>query len=221
MSNELNKRILRSINEKILLIYYCTLKEGYIFYVSGNKEYIYKIILNKKIQKCTCDDYFNRYFCKHLCFVLFKVLKIYIIDLSNFKKKLKYKNNLKNTNFFKTYIFDDLDWNILKLNFFNIKLENTFNLELYNIFKKNYYIFFNYYYLKLIKNKKCILCKNNNNKLLKCNNCENYFHINCLIKYLFNEKKKLCPICKNDKLNETYKYIILGSNFKINKNIIF
>ena len=76
MNIALIRRILRSIDENITLIYYLTLKQGYFFYILGKSDFIYKIIINKKYQSCNCEDYFkHKTLCKHICFVLFDLRK--------------------------------------------------------------------------------------------------------------------------------------------------
>ena len=44
MNRLLINRVLKSINEEIILIYYISLKTGYYFYVLGSSNFIYKII---------------------------------------------------------------------------------------------------------------------------------------------------------------------------------
>lgn len=67
----------KNINENITLIFYTTQKYGYIYYILGSSDFIYKITINKNFMK-------HKTLCKYLCFVLFKVLKVYKIFLNNF-----------------------------------------------------------------------------------------------------------------------------------------
>ena len=74
-----------------------------------------------------------------MCFILFKVVKVYTINLSNFEKKLICNNSLRDSNFFINFNFDALDWTIFKNNFFKIQLKKSFfDKELNKIFQHYY-----------------------------------------------------------------------------------
>ena len=111
MNKFIINRVLRSIDENIILVFYTTQKYGYLFYILGTSDFIYKILINKNFISCNCEDFVkHKILCKHLCFILFKVLKIYKIFLNNFDIKLIGNEEYLETNFFKNFKFDDLDW---------------------------------------------------------------------------------------------------------------
>lgn len=225
MNIALIRRILRSIDENITLIYYLTLKQGYFFYILGKSDFIYKIIINKKYQSCNCEDYFkHKTLCKHICFVLFKLIKIYKINLNNYDLKMVGQNGLIETNFFKNLYFDDLDWFIFKKRHKNIKKyikKSFFNSDYFKQFK----YFYQQYYFMLYKNMEnsnddCPICKDTIHKGIKCNICKNIFHVYCLNKWFDKIEVKKCPICRTDYWNFLYKFMIFLTNKKIPKKLI-
>lgn len=223
MDRLLINRVLKSINEEIILIYYISLKTGYYFYVLGSSNFIYKIIINKNYQKCNCEDYFKTKFCKHICFVLFKVLKVYKIILSNFELKLN-NDHLLDTEFFKTKIFPKLDWFFIKKNFKNIKKyirSNFFNKDYYNKFNDFYHQFHYLIYKKIEPTKnECVICISEMDEGIKCPVCKKFYHTHCLIKWLNKNESKNCPTCRSDYWNLCYKYMVLLENKKIDKKYI-
>jgi hypothetical protein len=216
MNDLLTKKILRSINEDIKLIYFISLKTGYCFYILSTTNFIYKIIINKNYSRCNCEDYFKSKFCKHICFILFKVLKIYKISLSNFQIKL-INDDLQNTSYFLDKKFPPLDWSIFKKKFFKIKTflnSDIFNQDYYNKFNDFYHQFYYNIYKKIERSdKNCVFCMSQLNKGVKCPVCKNVFHTHCLVKLL--NKNKKCPECNNDYWNLYHKYMILLENRKI------
>lgn len=224
MNKFIINRVLRSIDENIILIFYTTQKYGYLFYILGTSDFIYKILINKNFISCNCEDFLkHKILCKHLCFILFKVLKIYKIFLNNFDIKLIGNEEYLETNFFKNFKFEDLDWIYFKKKNKNINLslkKNFFNYDYFNQFK-NYYQ--QYYFLIHKKihncNDKCSICLEKNNNGIKCSICKKIFHINCLNKW-FEKMSKKCPICRSDYWNSIYKYLILADSKKIKKQTI-
>lgn len=224
MDKILTTRILKSINESIRVIYYTTQNVGYIFFISGTSDFIYKVIINKNIIKCNCEDFYKTKLCKHICFVLFKVLSIYKINLSNFEIKLINDDKLSDTNFFINRKFPKLDWFILKKKVSRIEKcikRSNFDEE---CFKKFKYYYNQYYFLihKKIENtnSKCSICSNKMNKGIKCPVCKKYYHTHCLMRTLNKLQIKKCPKCGNDYWNLCYKYMKLLEDKKIDKNIL-
>ena len=73
MDKLLYNRVTKSLDENIILIFFSNQKYGYIFYVLGKSDFIYKIVINKFYQKCNCEDFMtHKKVCKHICFILFK-----------------------------------------------------------------------------------------------------------------------------------------------------
>tara|TARA_B100000902_G_scaffold399814_1_gene472722 strand:- start:4541 stop:5230 length:690 start_codon:yes stop_codon:yes gene_type:complete len=225
MDKLLCNRILRCLDEKIILIFYCSQKSGYIFYVLGTSNFIYKIIVNKRYQSCNCEDYMkHKTLCKHICFVLFKILKIYKISLNTYKISLVGRDSILDTNFFNNYIFPNLDWIIYKNKVNNISKylkDSFFNLTYYKEFKYYYqqYIFLIYKNLEHSEDA-CTICLKQINKGITCPMCKKTFHIKCLSTWFSKIEIKKCPICRSDYWNICYKYFILADNIKIPKNLI-
>ena len=161
MSVNIYNRINRSINENIILIYYLIIDNRYTFYVLGTSGFIYNVEIDKKYQKCNCDDYEKSKLCKHICFILFRVLKVFRFNKKSFEIKLPYQNTLHSTEFLNKFEFDDYEWMIFKNKYRQIKLflkSTIFNYDYYNTFL----IMYNRY-IVFIKNKliditdKCII----------------------------------------------------------------
>ena len=143
---DLLTRIHKANSENIKLVYLTEDLYGYIFFVLGSSDFIYKIIINKKYQKCNCEDYYNHnILCKHILFILFRVIRLYRYTQ---EKKIFLRRNgshlYKYTTFLYDKIFPDLDWFLFKKYYKNLKLkDNYFNVKLYDKFK-NYYREYNY-----------------------------------------------------------------------------
>ncbi len=225
MNKLIINRILKSLDENITLIFYTTQKYGYIYYILGTSGFIYKITINKNHQSCNCEDYFkHKTLCKHLCFIFFKVLRIYKISLNNFDIKLIGKQSFIETDFFKIFEIPDLDWNIFKKKARSINkyLKPTnFNIDYYKKFKYYYQQYYFLIYKNLQKSDdKCPICFRMINKGIKCPTCKNIFHVYCLNTWFEKIEIKKCPICRCDYWNISYKYLILADTKKIKKNII-
>lgn len=225
MNKLIINRVLKCLDEKITLIFYTTQKYGYIYYILGTSNFIYKVTINKNFQSCNCEDYFkHKTLCKHICFVLFKLFRVFKIFLNNFQFKFITNQAYIDTNFFNKYEMSNLEWQILKKKASNINKflkSNFFNEEYFNKFK---YYYQQYYFLihKNLKssNTNCSICFKKINKGIKCPTCRNYFHINCLNTWFERIDIKTCPICRCDYWNISYKYLILAQNKKIKKNIM-
>jgi len=225
MSKLIINRVLKSINENIKLIFYTTQKYGYIYYILGSSDFIYKVTINKNFQSCNCEDFMkHKTLCKHICFVLFKVLKVYKIFLNNFELKLIGDRSYIETFFFKKFVFPNLDWLLFKKKAKTIEKylkSSFFNEEYYNQFKYYYQQYYFLIYKNLKESKeKCPICFKKINKGIKCSTCKNYFHVYCLNKWFEKIEIKKCPICRCDYWNIAYKYLILADNKKIKKDII-
>tara|TARA_Y100000991_G_C21923236_1_gene327456 strand:+ start:293 stop:967 length:675 start_codon:yes stop_codon:yes gene_type:complete len=223
MSFILTKRILKGINEDIKLIYYLKNKEAYIFYILGTTDYIYKVSISKNYQRCNCEDYYKSKFCKHICFVLFKLFRLYKIDLSKFTIKFIYKDKLIETSLFDKRQFPEQDWSLFKLKFFNI--DRYLNSKVVN--KKmftNFNNFYNQFHFlvnsKICNGNECVICYDKIDNGLKCPVCKNTCHTKCLMDWFNKTDVKKCPTCRSDYWNLCYKYMILLNDKKINSGLI-
>jgi hypothetical protein len=147
------------------------------------------------------EDNFDNYFIKYkgvllsiFIFIIFYELFYLIIGL--YLIYFKFKNIL---------IYKILFLNcIIKL---MSSIVNVFFPHL-NILKpiKELSINFNILKLEYIKEKNiskddCGICLNKmNNRIIKLNNCDHYFHINCIIKW-FKLRKTTCPMCRESILD--------------------
>ena len=89
-----NKRYIKSKKESYEILDILNLEEEYIFYILSKKSNFYTVTINKNSKEISCDcpdskDFCSNYncMCKHSCFILYYVLKVY--------KNLKYKENIK------------------------------------------------------------------------------------------------------------------------------
>jgi len=225
MKQLLYNRIIRSLDENMQIIFYCNQKIGYIYYILGTSNFIYKIVINKKYQSCNCEDFMkHKTLCKHLCFILFKLLKLYRISLNTSKINLIGRDSLLETKFFNEYIFPNIDWLIYKNKVDNISKylkDKLFNIKYYKDFKYFYqqYIFLIYKNMEHSEND-CPICLKQTNKGISCPICKKVFHVRCLNEWFNKIVVKKCPICRSDYWNICYKYFILADNIKIPKNII-
>ena len=143
--------------------------------------------------KCKFKEYEN-YFCL-ICNKNFGDL--HVIKL---QKKFKFIH-LKCSLFFNEILFD-YDFNDeIKFKIIKKKIENKF------VYKN----------IDLNLNKKCSICNKKNNEKIKCcnKNCNNFFHIDCIIKKPENLIKKIDKIfiyCEN------HKNLIINNNLQIKKD---
>tara|TARA_B100001093_G_scaffold519828_1_gene610774 strand:- start:620 stop:1318 length:699 start_codon:yes stop_codon:yes gene_type:complete len=223
MEFNINK-ISKAFDERLILFFYKQENYFYEFYILGNSNYIYNVSIGKDYQECNCENFLEGTYCKHICFVLFKVIRIF-----NYNKKKKLilrlqNNKLINTNFFTKKIFDYEEWIDWKLRFNRIRFllkKSFFDEKEYFNFQKilnNCNMLFK---KKIIyeNGHNCLICLNNKSKFIKCNICNNEYHINCLLKWYNIQNYHNCPICKSDYLGSYLIYMILISNRKLSYDI--
>ena len=109
-------RVYKSINQNIRLVYYCQQKHIYNFFVLGTSNFIYLVTIDKNYQTCNCEDFVNGNYCKHINFILFKLLKIFKL-LKNNQLKFIFKNSFKPSSFLETFCFDELEWYQIKIKY--------------------------------------------------------------------------------------------------------
>ncbi len=184
-------------SEKLFLIKQFNNNSELNFEVVGSTKNIYKICISNNKFSCDCYDaksWAKKYnvLCKHICFTLFKVLKLKNINNICKCKKLnneefKYAQSIiKQNNIDEDLISDDL------INKYN-KLLNSKN----NIFSVDIN--------SLNLDDDCPICYETlDGELLKCPQCHNYMHNLCMKKWLqFN---KSCVYCRStiwSKYNES------------------
>jgi len=228
MYNLLN-RIHKGVSEEIKLVFLTEDVFGYIFFVLGGSNFIYRVIINKKFQKCNCEDYYNHNFlCKHILFILFKVVRVYRFDFNNniFLRREDYKlqKNIKYS--LKSFLFNnkfpDLDWYLFKKYLGKLKVkENYFILDLHDKFKEHYRKY-NYLARKNLKrvSVQCPICKDKTKYAVKCDICKSYFHVECIFTWLNKIVTKRCPICRSSCWETIYPYYHFIKNDKIPLDLI-
>jgi len=197
-------RIIKSCYQPlyILDINYC--EEDIIeLVISGSTLNLYKLTINKDNIFCNCNESkFNseiNIFCKHICFLICCLGKIYneliFINkkISNFeldliKEKINYINIDTDTEVTSKFLFQK---------FKNINFKND-NDVLFRT-KKN----INY-------DDECSICLKNfeNKKVISCPDCNNLIHEDCMKQWI--DKNSTCIFCRSD----------IWKKFKI-KNLIF
>lgn len=185
------------INEKFYLLDNKYIDNTYNFYISGSTKNVYTISITNDIINCNCPDsssYAKKYnvICKHCCFVLFKVLKVCNNTNDQFYKTYKFTNN-DMVNISKT--FDTITYN-------NIDIVDNKLLERYKLINNNIKSIFDI--TTSNNNEECPICYDlMNDNLLKCPNCKNYIHKQCMEKWL--ELKNNCVYCRSDIWNKYYQ----------------
>ena len=214
-------RVYKALEQDLKLIYFLKIKDYYLFFVLGTSDYIYTVKVKKSFQSCNCEDFSNGFFCKHINFILFKFLKIFKI-MKNNEIKFIFNNSLRDTNFFQTLEFDELEWSKIYTKFSNInyflKVSN-FDKKLFEKFKNTHIRYTNFFHtFKSKVERNCVICLNNDFNLILCPRCKNSYHQECLIKWFETlNHDKLCPICNDNSWKEIIKYILLDSEhmFKV------
>lgn len=181
--SELQKnRIGKSMYESIYLLDIKFINKDIEMIISGSTLNIYTVKLIELDIYCNCPDIkFKNTFCKHICFVICTIGKIYNENLFIIKKLLK----------------EEKDCIILRLN--NISTEpNITNLMLIEKYKKINFIPINL-------EDDCSICYNpykKEDKLYTCQICSNTVHKECMKIWL--ESGKTCIFCRTKIVNIEY-----------------
>lgn len=180
----------RAFNQPFYLIT-TELNTDYLFNVMGTTGNIYKVCIEDDYYSCDCPDYLNRKsYCKHLFFILGKVLNISPPDiLSNNYNLNSIKEFIDNNNILQNFINDDL---VTKFN--NIKLKSD------NIVKQK-------------MNETCAICFDDLDKkddLVYCKYvCGNSVHSKCFKQWSLIKPNK-CVYCRNNiDINKNGEYVNL------------
>jgi len=170
------------------------LNEEYLFNVMGTTGNIYKVCISDTHYSCNCPDYLNRKsYCKHLFFILGKVLNMSPSDIfSNNYNLTSIKEFIDNNNILQNFINDDL---VTKFN--NIKLKSD------NIVKQK-------------MNETCAICFDDLDKkddLVYCKYvCGNSVHSKCFKQWSLIKPNK-CVYCRNNiDINKNGEYVNLIEN---------
>ena len=171
-NRSIKERLDRALKQRMYLISARMIKENdWAFVVEGSTGLHYDVLINKKLS-CTCKDFLTRsLICKHIYFIIARVLKN--SDLINLVGQ---EPNI--------CIFS------LKLNLnenFNKILNPRFNKTAVNDIK-----------IEDIKDV-CSICYENYSeldKIVKCVYCKNYFHDDCMKVWLKQAIKCTCPLCR-------------------------
>lgn len=190
-----------------------------IFDISGSTKNIYKVKIYpiSKMIFCNCPDSKSHtkklgVICKHSCFVLFKVLKLF----SNIE-------DIDSINYFQRLYFTDEQFNTIKINFNNINISLSSDIVNLEYTQK---------YQELIKNNihntdnntitprincdmYCSICYDDytKNELTnydinrQCAICKTIFHKKCLYKWF--ETNKSCPYCRSKIVDDNNRYLNL------------
>lgn len=200
-------------NDKIFILDIEKKTFDYFIKICGTTNNVYTIKLsylgyNKGQIRCDCPDgkkfNYNNVFCKHVCFLLFKVFK-------------NIKENYQST-IFNILVFDDNQLNsinefISNLNIVNCDGVNNELLEKYRNIKNIENIEIDNFTVKEIDTKDlCPICfdsynDTNLNLYLKCPCCNKVFHKLCINIWLNNTVDKTCPYCRSiiwKKLNKGF-----------------
>ena len=191
---------------------------NYNFSVSGSSYNIYFINISKgdKIIKCSCIDFIDncdKMICKHCCFILFMVIKLF----NKFNPKFNQirlnrpdgYNMVNTTEYFNKYIFSNIEMLIISKYFKLININKSYINKNY-IDKYKYIILLEeqkkVLYKQFINNKipdnkiiDCGICFLNIDKdqeYLSCPDCNKFIHKKCMIEWL--NKKENCIYCRSD-----------------------
>lgn len=214
ISNEQYKRFSKILNEQFYVLDF--LEEELKFKISGSTQNIYSISIDKILCtfSCDCPDMKShciskKCLCKHIVFVLIRVLKYFETDIY---RKLKFNKDtfLPFLEKIKTSYIEDLSLTNLSLNEKYKLRVNSGYIEENIINKFSFYSFEEGY--------ECAICYDLldvKEELLGCPTCKQSFHKNCFNKWLENSNYKNCVYCRSTVWKE-YNKINIKSNDYIN-----
>jgi hypothetical protein len=199
MNSQQYKRFLKLSEDELYLIDFNDKLE---FHISGSTKNIYKVIMTGHNFWCDCPDsksWAKKYHvvCKHVCFVLFKVVKLF--SSSNIE-------NIGNkTQFFTTLNLSDEELDKIKLFIKNKSVSsdiiNQSLIDKYNKIANQPSInIFGNSTKSIDQDDECPICydillSQDISKLLSCPECKNYVHDGCMKKWL--EYNKSCVYCRS------------------------
>lgn len=184
------------------------------FHISGSTKNIYTVKLSHEHTDCDCPD--NRSWakkfkvvCKHTCFVLFKVVKLFKVNdstvLTSEQNPTNYFNTLKLSIDEYNYIKNFLDKKLISSDVVNQSLLDKF--KQLSTCKNDPKELFKHSKKLLEPEDDCPICYdslgNDTNLLLSCPDCQNYVHTVCVEKWL--QYNKSCVYCRSETWNKIDK----------------
>ena len=213
LTTEQYKRFYKIFNEEFYLLDNFKNNDAnptHVFKICGSHRNVYTVTLHSnKIFWCDCPDMKNhakknQCVCKHIVFLLIRVLKLY--DLEYFKK----------------LVLDTEQYNSIQNKLDNLIShvdDMVVDNELVNKYKKsqNKDTLFNYDEKSLKdSNDECSICYdslfNTADELLSCPTCKNAFHKRCMEKWLTNSPHGNCVYCRSS----VWSLYITNTNTKSN-----
>jgi hypothetical protein len=187
-----------------------------IFVISGSTKNVYEVVLKDHKFECNCPDgkiWSKRHHvvCKHVCYVLFRVTKIFLLQDQN----VYFSSNLQTpTLFFETHKLDDKEQKFIEA----FLSKKQFSSDILNEKLKQKYLealipkesLFSQSTKTIEEEDECPICYDTLltkdvklENLLSCPTCKNYVHPKCMEKWL--EYNQSCVYCRSEiwsKLNE-------------------
>ena len=190
-------RITKSLYQAFYLLNTAYVRHGYVLKITGSTLNVYTITIFENEITCDCPDSdfsnMNNLYCKHVCFVICYIAKIYNEDL--FITRKFSSKELRQLNNRLLFGIDDSD-------IANSMLTRRFEYINSNIiFDKNFDE-------KNARNLEddCLICftslSNTEDKICKCPTCFNAIHLKCAVRWL--KYHETCIYCKDD----IWKYFI-------------
>ena len=177
-----------SLYESIYLVDICFDNDGFILKLTGSTLNIYTVCLKKYNLTCNCGykTQINNLFCKHICFVICVIGKIKDDELVFYFNKLSLQQKLKIIDRLKNYCYNEP-------NIINNYLTEKYKIKL-NLNKKD---------CRNIQDD-CGICflKKKDDDIFKCENCLNWTHRNCILKWL--KYDNTCIYCRYNIIKHKY-----------------
>ena len=191
---------------------------SYDFSISGSTFNIYFIKINKKhkTMNCSCIDFIdncNNMICKHCCFILFMVIKLFNKFNPKFNQiRLNRPNGynmINTTEYFNKYVFSNIEILLISKYFKLININKSYiNKNYVNKYKylilleEQKKVLFKQFINNKIPEDKIIVCGicflniNQDQEYLSCPDCNKFIHKKCMIEWL--NKKENCIYCRSD-----------------------
>lgn len=209
LKNEQVKRINRSLVERFYLLDNFKLENLLKFDISGSTGNVYRITINLTDNniKCDCPDFARcmglKCVCKHCCFTLLKVLKVYILGENGYLFNKLTMNSF--TAFPKTLRFSEYERNFIINSYANLLTnldEDNYNSDLVEKYllichSGSNSLFHNDLH-DLDKRDNCPICLNEFEEkkgLINCPTCKKYIHKDCIDRWI--KIKRSCPMCRS------------------------
>jgi len=224
MNSQQVKRLKKMSEDPLYLIDYKIElnKELLEFHISGSTKNIYMVKITDTYVDCDCPDSRSwakkfKVCCKHVCFVLFKVVKVFsennnlVLDWN--KQNTSFFTNLKLSPEEYKYIKSFLEAKKVSTDVINQSLVDKYN----KISTQDPNDMFKHSVRVLDPQDDCPICYDvfgiDIQNLLSCLDCQNYVHTNCMNKWL--EHNTTCVYCRSEcwsklKDNKSGKYINLS-----------